>query len=99
MLEVMGKFYFINVDKIIEKCRPVYTEEEQRENDDAGEQKLEINVFKFEVYKSCLDRVLTEYQEEDEQDVAAFTNKTPNMSFGIAFNTLVKNEILTEDER
>jgi len=30
--------------------------------------------------------------------MAAFTNKTTNVSFGIAFNTLVKNEILREDE-
>jgi len=43
--------------------------------------------------------VLNEYLTEDEEDaMTAFTNKTTNVSFGIAFNTLLKNEILTEDD-
>jgi len=46
----------------------------------------------------CLDRVLAEYQEEDDQDVAAFTNKVNNLGFAVAFNTLEKSEILKKDE-
>jgi len=46
----------------------------------------------------CLDRVLSEYQEEEDQDVAAFTNKVNSPGFAIAFNTLEKNEILKRDE-
>ena len=98
MLEVLGEKYYIDVDKIIEICRPPAEEAEQYD-DDNGKKQIELNVFKFECYKSCVDRVLTEYQTEDEDDaMAAFTNKTTNVSFGIAFNTLVKNEILREDE-
>jgi len=40
---------------------------------------------------------LSEYQDE-EDGVSAFTNKSSSPSFGIAFNTLYKNEILKEDE-
>lgn len=87
------------MDKIIEKCRP---EPGQLKNDDGDEdnkeQQVELNVFKFECYKSCLERVLTEYQGEDDDDVAQFTNKSTNPSFAIAFNTLEKNEILLEDD-
>jgi len=46
----------------------------------------------------CLDRVLSEFQEDDDQDVAAFTNKVNNPGFAMAFNTLEVNEILKKDE-
>lgn len=95
MLEVLGEKYYINVDKIIEKCRPFDPTEKSSEGD---ERQIELNVFKFDCYKACLDRVLSEYQEEDDQDVAAFTNKVNNPGFAIAFNTLEKNEILMRDE-
>jgi len=99
MLEFMGKHYYLDVDKIIEICRPLAGEETEQNGDDNGKKQIELNVFKFECYKSCVDRLLTEYQTEDEDDaMAAFTNKTTNVSFSIAFNTLVKNEILIEDE-
>lgn len=100
MLEVLGKTYFIDVDKLVETCRPVYTEKEKIKNDKDDPKQLELNVFKFECYKSCLDRVLNDYQMEgDEDDMSAFTNKSTNTSFGIAFNTLLRKDIITtEDE-
>ena len=97
MLEVLGEKYYIDVDKIIERCRP-YDLEESKEPADGEERQVELNVFKFDCYKACLDRVLSEYQETDDQDVTAFTNKSDNPSFAIAFNTLEKNEILKKDE-
>jgi len=104
MLEVLGKIYYIDVDAVIEKCRPVYNKEKEIDKigDDTDiddrESKLELNVFKFEIYKSCIERVLSEYQSEDEDDMAVFTNITKSPSFGISFNTLLKNEIIIEDE-
>jgi len=97
MLEFMGKHYYLDVDEIIKKCRPTHGETPKKDGEE--ENLNELNVFKFECYKSCLDRVLNEYLTEDEEDaMTAFTNKTTNVSFGIAFNTLLKNEILTEDD-
>ena len=95
MFEILGETYYIDVDKIIEKCRPENTTEEPTEGED---KQIELNVFKFDCYKSCLDRVIAEYQEEDDGDVAAFTNKSKNPGFAIAFNTLEKHEILKKDE-
>ena len=82
------------MDKIIEVCRPI----EQPEPVEGEERQVELNVFKFDCYKVCLDRVLAEYQDDDDQDVAAFTNKVTNPGFAIAFNTLEKNEILKRNE-
>ena len=94
MLEVLGEKYYIDVDKIVESCRPT----EQPEPAEGEERQVELNVFKFDCYKVCLDRVLAEYQEADDQDVAAFTSKIDSPGFAIAFNTLEKIEILKKDE-
>jgi hypothetical protein len=93
----LGKNYYIDIDKVIEKCRPIYTTKILDEKEDEGERSLELNVFKFECYKSCIERVLNDYEEVDDS-LGAFADRTTNMSFRIAFNTLLKNEILIEDE-
>lgn len=43
----------------------------------------------------CLDRVLSEYEEDDE---LAVYKKDNGVSFNIAFNTLIKYEILIEED-
>lgn len=44
----------------------------------------------------CLERVLGEYDEEDD-DSNIFGAKKASQSFKIAFNTLIKYEILIEE--
>lgn len=44
----------------------------------------------------CLDRVLSEYEEVDEQ-MGAFAQNSTSTSFKIAFNTLIKHKILIEE--
>ena len=96
MLEILGEKFYIDVDKIIEKCRPFKPSESETFDDE--NRQAELNVFKFDCYKACLDRILSEFQEDDDQGVAAFTNKINNPGFGIALNTLLKTEILKTDE-
>jgi hypothetical protein len=45
----------------------------------------------------CLDRVLGEIDEVDE-GLGKFAQEGTTISFRIAFNTLIKNQILIEDE-
>jgi hypothetical protein len=45
----------------------------------------------------CLDRVLGEIDEVDES-LGKFAQEGTSVSFKIAFNTLIKNQILIEDE-
>lgn len=45
----------------------------------------------------CLDRVLGEIDEVDE-GLGKFAQEGTTISFKIAFNTLIKNQILIEDE-
>ena len=95
MLEVMGKDYYIDIDKVIEKCRPTYVAKKPKKSENE-EQSLELNIFKFECYKSCIERILNDYEEIDD-NLGVFSEKSVNISFRIAFNTLLKNEILIED--
>ena len=92
MVEIFGKYYYIDLDGITEKCRTgnkIKTEEE--------EDTLEINIFKYEIVKICLERVLDEPAEVDE-DLGLMAEESLPVSFKIAFNTLIKYEILIEDD-
>jgi hypothetical protein len=45
----------------------------------------------------CLDRILNEYIEMDEQ-ITPFIQNEVSVSFKIAFNTLIKYKILLEED-
>lgn len=91
MVEIFGKSYYIDIDGITEKCRTGNTIK-----DDEGET-LEINIFKYEIIKMCIDRVLNDYEEVDEE-MGVFGSNNVNVSLKIAFNTLIKYGILIEDD-
>jgi len=99
MIEIRGKRYYIDVDNAIEQCRPVYLPKKGRPKKIEGEDRtLELNVFKFEIFKSCIERILLyEYTDDKDDDIAMFQAKTLPLSFVIAFNTLLKYEILIEE--
>ncbi len=92
MVELFGKRYYIDIDGISKKCQTgdVHKDEE-------GVETLEINIFKYEIIKICLERVLDEPAEVDE-DLGLVAEEGLPVSFKIAFNTLIKYEILIEDD-
>jgi hypothetical protein len=103
MLDIFGKNYYIDVDEVIEKCRPSYSIKELEKQDNplgTSEESsgggLELNVFKFEVFKACIERILGEYEDVDDK-LGAFAEHSASPSFKMAFNTLLKYEILIED--
>lgn len=91
MVTIFGKYYYIHLDSITEQCRT------DKSVEDPEGDKLEINIFKYEIIKMCLDRVLNDYEDTDEE-TSLFSNNNINVSFKIALNTLIKNGILVEDE-
>jgi hypothetical protein len=94
MVELFGKNYYIDIDGITEKCRTGYTIKEDDE-DDVNEA-TEINIFKYEIIKMCLERILGEIDEVDEE-MGVFAKNNTTTSFKIAFNTLIKYKILIEE--
>lgn len=106
MLELFGKEYYIDVDEVIKKCRPDYKEESEGYNESSdikasvgenGQTILELNVFKFEVLKACIERVLNELSDTD-PDAGMFGENDTSVSFKLAYNTLLKYNILIENE-
>lgn len=87
MVNLFGKDYYIDFDKITEKC-------EIKKNEETDG--LEINVFKYELIKMCLQRVLEEGYGEDDDDMGAFDINGGSISFKLALLTLIKNEIILE---
>ena len=101
MIEIMSKNYYIDVDNAIEQCRPPYIHKKGRPKvKEENEPSLELNVFKFEIFKSCIERILLyEYTNDDDDDdnITIFQEKPSSLSFKIAFNTLLKYKILIEE--
>jgi hypothetical protein len=112
MLEILGTNYYIDIDAAIDVCRPIYPLQEENETlletIDAPEFDSftggtptvggEINIFKFEVVKACIERTLGEYKGEEDDGIGAFVEKSLPPSFKIAFNTLLKYKILKEED-
>lgn len=93
MDQFFRKQYYIDFDKIIDKCKTTGISEDK---DDKGDERvpLEINVFKYEMIKMCLDRVVNDFQEQEDDILKGFKND--DLSFQIAINSLIKSEILKE---
>jgi hypothetical protein len=91
MVEIFGKSYYIDVDGITDRCRTGNTIK-----DEDGDESLEINIFKYEIIKMCIERVLGEVDEVDDE-LGSFGKNTTTTSFKIAFNTLIKYKILIEE--
>jgi hypothetical protein len=104
MLEILGANYYIDVDMAIKICRPIFTSEEKESIKEIGDDSMpdaplnggEINIFKFEIIKACIERTLGEYESNDD-DLPAFAEKGLSPSFKLAFNTLLKYNILKEE--
>jgi hypothetical protein len=97
-----GKKYYIDIDAIEKNCQIVYTKKNKTENEEEQEEYVEdnipeINIFKYDIVKLCIDRVLSEYEEDDDDGgLGKFKTKDSPISFSIAFNTLIKYNIILE---
>jgi hypothetical protein len=91
MVEIFGKSYYIDIDGIVEKCKLNKSTEDEENGSET------IDILKFDLIKMCIDTILTETVEVDES-MGEYGSKVATISFKIAFNTLIKNNILIEDE-
>jgi len=95
MVELFGKHYYIDFDGITEKCR--LNKKKGKKIIEEDSDSIEVNIFKYEVIKMCLDRVLNEFEPIDEE-MGAFAQNDTTMSFKLAFNSLIKSEIIKEED-
>src|SRR5258708_637566 len=103
MVEVFGKNYYIDLDAITDRCKLVLKTKVTSEKTTDSEEEPEFDddettdIFKYEIIKMCLTRVLDDFEEVDEE-MGVFGQTKLGISFKIAFNTLIKNQILIEQE-
>lgn len=99
MDEIFGRTYYIDLDAITERCRIDNTPKPKKRSqkvEDLQEDEAAINIFKYELLKMCLERVLSEFNDNQENIGGISMNNNNTISFKIAFNTLIKNQILIE---
>lgn len=97
MVEIYGKHYYIDLDAITDSCKIEKTKPKSTAKGKDENENTEINIFKYEVLKLCLERVLSEYEEVDEQ-LGDLAQKDSSISFRIGLNTLLKYDILIDDD-
>jgi hypothetical protein len=93
MPDFINNNYYLDIDGIIEKCRTGKTIK-----DEDGEDVTEINIFKYEVIKLMIDRLLDEFEDQEEDDVlSSIKGKKGSIAFNIAFNSLYQYGLIKEE--
>jgi hypothetical protein len=93
MSNLLNGEYYIDIDAIVEKCKT-----DSSSKDEDGQEIIEINIFKYEMIKMLIDRVINEIDDYEEEELDIFRkDKVGTPSFRLAFNTLIKNDIIIEE--
>jgi len=88
MIEVLNETYYIDLDAVSNVVNV-----DSEDNGVSGETEQTINLVSFEVVKMLLEIVMTEREEFDET-LGSYSMNKLSIPFRIAFNTLLKHEIL-----
>lgn len=97
MYKIYGKEYYLDINALIEVCEIFdNTKNDIDEIDGNGEKinRMEINIFKFETFKTLIERILNGYEGEGENELFP-ENHIPE-SIKLSYNTLIKENILKE---
>lgn len=86
MLEVLGELYYIDLDSVSNTI-------DMSDDNFSGETEQTINLVSFEVIKMMLEIIMTEREEVD-NNLGVHNMKDLSIPFRIAFNTLLKHQIL-----
>ena len=87
MIEVLGEVYYIDLDGVSETINMGYDEPS------TGDTEQTINLVSFEIIKMMLEIIMIEKEEVD-NNLGVHSTKDLSIPFKIAFNTLLKHQIL-----
>jgi len=87
MIEVLGEMYYIDLDGVSSTIN--------MSNDEpiSGDTEQTINLVSFEIIKMMLEIIMIEKEEVD-NNLGVHSTKDLSIPFKIAFNTLLKHQIL-----
>jgi hypothetical protein len=85
MLKVLNEHYYLDIDKL---------EESVNIEKSSVSAETQVNLVKYEMYKTMVEILMTESEEVDE----TLGTKSSNLSipFKIAFNTLINKKIINK---
>lgn len=85
MLKVLNEHYYLDIDKL-EECVNIEKSSVSAET--------QVNLVRYEMYKTMVEILMTESEEVDE----TLGTKSSNLSipFKIAFNTLINKKIINK---
>ena len=86
MLEILGEMYYIDLKKVGDAV-------DLKSSEESDNTDLTVNVVSFEVIKMMLEIIMTERDEIDETLGIRSAEKL-SIRFKLAFNTLLRHEIL-----
>ena len=86
MLQVLGEMYYIDLESVSKAI-------DMPNNSISGDTEQTINLVSFEVIKMLWEIIMTERDEVDE-NLGIHSTKNLSIPFKMAFNTLLKHEIL-----
>jgi hypothetical protein len=86
MIQVLGEHYYIDLDSVSKTI-------DMPNHSVSGETEQTINLVSFEVIKMMLEVIMTERDEIDE-NLGIHSSKDLSIPFRLAFNTLLKHQIL-----
>jgi len=87
MIEVLGEMYYIDLDEVTETINM------PSEEASTGDTEQTINLVSFEIIKMMLEIIMIE-KEEIDNNLGVHSTKDLSIPFKIAFNTLLKHQIL-----
>ena len=87
MIEVLGEMYYIDLDSVSNTINMPSDETM------SGDTEQTINLVSFEIIKMMLEIIMIE-KEEIDNNLGVLNTKDLSIPFKIAFNTLLKHQIL-----
>jgi hypothetical protein len=94
MINIFGREYYINLENIDKICKVDCPPTDVAENVDPNIEYIKI--FLYEIIKLCIERILNDNEINDE-DLGSLSQKDTTISFRLAFNTLLKYDILIDN--
>ena len=93
MFKIFGDVWYLDLNYLDTKLRLDFDPKSQKDDEEQGQT---INVVSYEVYKFLIEVLMTEKDDVDE----AMGNRGSDVPipFKLAFNTLVKDNILKKSE-
>jgi len=87
MIEVLGEMYYVDLDSITDAVNMSV------DGNLSGDTEQTINLVSFEVVKMMLEIIMIEKEEVD-NNLGVHSTRDLSIPFKIAFNTLLKHQIL-----